>query len=501
MTATATLPPAGAAPAPAVRSIGEKAVRGGLIAIGGQLGGTLLQLTSYVLLARVLSPDDYGVVGMASAAVGFAGTLNDFGLTSATIQRKHLTQAQASTVFWINLALSAGLTLALAVSSPAIGVVFGDSRVTYATAATSLTFLFMAGGAQHAAQLRRELRFGVVTAVLLVSTALGTLVAWELARRGAGYWALVARELVRSASSTVAIWLVSPWRPGRPRRGTGVRSMVRFGSELTGFGVLNYLARNVDNALIGRFWGAAALGIYSRAYGLLLLPLSQINWPLSKVALPALSRLIDDPQGYRRAYLRAVDKVAMLTIPGVALLIVCSDWFIDVLLGPKWAAVAVTFRILGVAGLMQPVTNTVGWLFASQGRTRDMLVSGGINCGILLAAIVAGLSWGGNGVALAYVVAQPITGVVAHAYAGRQGPVRALDIWKVIGTFGTSALVVIAALVGLRVAAPGLHGWAGISVSVVITVAVTLVTLAATARGRASMADALAMARAVGRAK
>src|SRR5262249_2268726 len=152
---------------------------------------------------------------------------------------------------------------------------------------------------------------------------------------------------------------------GLPRRGSEVRSMLSYGGNLTGYNMMNYFARNMDNLLLGKFWGAYQLGVYSRAYQMLLMPMSQINQPLIAVAVPALSRLTDSPARYRSAFLKILEKIAMITMPGVVFMIATSDWLVLFLLGPQWHDAARIFMLLGVAALFQPVTRPALWLFTT----------------------------------------------------------------------------------------------------------------------------------------
>src|SRR5205085_7739866 len=168
--------------------------------------------------------------------------------------------------------------------------------------------------------------------------------------------------------TVIGSWSACRWRPSLPVRGTNVRSMLSYGSNLTGFNMTSYFARNLDNLLLGRVWGAYQLGVYSRAYQLLLMPMAQINSPLLSVAVPALSRLSDSPARYRAAFLKIVEKIAMLTMPGVVFMIGTSDWLVLFLLGPKWSDTGRIFMLLGSAALVQPVTRATLWLFTTQGR-------------------------------------------------------------------------------------------------------------------------------------
>ena len=169
--------------------------------------------------------------------------------------------------------------------------------------------------------------------------------------------------------------------------------MLWFGGHLTGSSLVNFAARNIDNVLIGRYWGPTQLGLYSRAYQLLLLPLEQINAPLDTVAITSLSKLIDSPERYRQAYLRMLEKVVMVTMPGIALMIVISDWLVRVMLGPQWIETGRIFAILGVMGILEPVSFTLGWLMVSQARTKEFMQMVIFNSIVSIIAIIIGLRW------------------------------------------------------------------------------------------------------------
>jgi PST family polysaccharide transporter len=286
------------------------------------------------------------------------------------------------------------------------------------------------------------------------------------------------------------VWFACGWRPGRPARGAGVRSMLAFGGNFTGFSVINYFARNLDNLLIGRFWGSQQLGLYAKAYQLLLLPIDQINSPVTTVAVPALSRLNDSPERYRRVYLRIMEKVAMLTMPAVALMIAVSDWVVLVVLGPQWAEAGRIFAVLGVAALLQPVNNTTGWLFISQGRTRDMLRWGLVGGMIIIASIVAGLPWGATGVATSYsLVFVCVVTPLLYSFVGRTGPVRPRDIYATVApSFCAAAAVGVALFLFRRwfeVRSPLL----GIAAALAISLPVALAVLYALPAGRRALRD------------
>src|SRR4029079_3062305 len=192
------------------------------------------------------------------------------------------------------------------------------------------------------------MRFFGLAASELASMFAGTIAAIALALWGAGVWALVGANLVTAFAFMSGVWIACRWRPGFPVRNSGVGSMLKFGRNLTGNNILNYIARNIDNLLIGRVWGPRQLGLYVRAYQLLLLPLDQICSPIDGVAITALSRLINDPERYRSAYLRMLEKLAMVTMPIMALMIGTSDWLVPVMLGPQWVETSRIFAVMGI---------------------------------------------------------------------------------------------------------------------------------------------------------
>jgi PST family polysaccharide transporter len=311
-----------------------------------------------------------------------------------------------------------------------------------------------------------------------------------LAWRGVGYWALVGGHLTTSFIYMVGIWAVCRWRPGRPARASGVRPLLRFGGNLTGFGVVNFFARNLDNMVIGRVWGSQQLGLYTKAYQLLTLPIDQINSPITTVAVPALSRLNDSPERYRRAYLRMIEKIAVLTMPGIALLIATADWVVLVILGPQWTEAGHIFAALGVAALIQPIANTTGWLFISQGRTHDMFRYGVVASTVIVAAILAGLPWGALGVATVYaVVWVTIVTPLLFYWVGRRGPVRPRDFYVTVAPAFCAAMGVLVALFLFRRSVVIVHPLAGLTASLGIACGVAFLFLCAIPAGRRTLWD------------
>jgi O-antigen/teichoic acid export membrane protein len=467
----------------------SRTARGGALTLASQATRFAISMSATVVMARLLTPADYGLIGMVAVVTGFVTLFKDMGLSAATVQKEDLTAAQVSTLFWVNVGLSAAVMLVTAAIAPAVAWFYGEPRLTLITVGYAAGFIFGGLSVQHEALLRRQMRFGALAAIEIFSIVAGLAAAIVLAWRGFGYWALVVNQLVMGGVYAVAVWVVCGWRPGRPSRGSGVRQMLAFGGNLTGFNVVNYFGGNLDNLLVGRFWGAQSLGFYAKAYQLLLLPIDQINTPVATVAVPALSRMTDEPERYRAAYLRILEKLAIITMPLSAFMIVTSDWLVRLVLGPQWGVTARIFMILGFAAFIVPVLNSTGWLFLTQNRTRDMFHWGFIDVTMKVVSVVAGLPWGVTGVALAIVVRMYVQAPLLFWYVGRKGPVRASDFYRAIAPPACAFAATLAALLGLRQVMTDASPLAGLAAGFGVTVCATLLALVVLPKGRAALQD------------
>ena len=473
-----------------VNDLGRRTARGGVVTIFSQGMKFFLGMVGTIILARLLTPEDYGLIGMVTVVTGFIAIFKDLGLSVATIQKAEINNQQISTLFWVNVLLSLGIMLVTIAIAPVIAWFYGEPKLTTITMAYAAGFLFGGLAVQHEALLRRRMRFLALAVAEVVALIVSIAVAVTLAWRGAHYWALVVSQLCLGVTYLLAVWIACGWRPGLPVRYSGVRQMLAFGGNLTGFGVVNYFARNLDNLLIGRFWGAGQLGLYARAYQLLLLPIDQMITPISAVAVPALSRLKDSPERYRSAYLRLLEKVALLTMPIMAFMIVSSDWLVAIVLGPNWAGVGPIFSLLGIAGLVQPLASTTGWLFVTQGRTNDMFKWGMIGSTITVIAIVAGLKWGAMGVAASYSLTHVLIVIpILFWFVSRSGPVRMGDFYRTIAPVALASICSFGVLLFLRRSVSFNSSLAGLAVSLIVVIATTLSILVLLPQGRMVLLD------------
>jgi O-antigen/teichoic acid export membrane protein len=385
-----------------MKDLKERTIRGGVARMGGQGANFLLRLGSLMVLARLLGPKDFGLVGMVTAFTGVLNLFRDFGLSSAAIQRTTVTKEQVSTLFWINILVGTLLGLLTVGMAPAIAAFYHEPRLFGVTAVLAAGFVFNAVGVQHSALLQREMRFTALAVINTVALIVSGVIAIGGAEAGYGYWALVAMTVTLPIVSTAGFWLTAGWVPGMPQRGAGVRSMMRFGGILTLYGLVGYIASNFEKVLLGRFWGADVIGIYGRSYQLVNLPTDNLNSAVGEVAFPALSRLQDDPTRLKSYFLKGYSLVLALTLPITSACALFADDVIYVLLGPKWKEAAPIFRLLSPTILVFAIAAPLSWLLSAIGRVGRLLKMTLVISPIMIVGDVLGLRYGPRGVAFAY---------------------------------------------------------------------------------------------------
>jgi PST family polysaccharide transporter len=385
-----------------MQDLKAKVIRGGLARLCAQGASFILRLGSLVILARLLSPKDFGLVGMVTAFTGVLMLFRDFGLSSAAVQRTTVTEEQISTLFWINMLIGAVLGLLALAMAPAIAAFYHEPQLFGVTAVLAVGFLFNALGTQHSALLQRQMRFTALAVINVVSLTVGTAIAICGAKAGYGYWALVSMTVTPPIIAAIGLWLTTGWVPGMPRKRTGIRSMIHFGGSLTLIGLLVYLGYNADKVMIGRFWGADAIGIYGRAYQIVNIPTENLNSAVGEVAFSALSRLQDDPVRLRNYFLKGFSLVLGLTLPITIACALFADDVVFVFLGSQWKDAGTIIRLLAPTIAIFAIINPLGWLIFSIGLVvRGLKVAPWLATGMIAAYVVA-LPYGPKWVAFAY---------------------------------------------------------------------------------------------------
>lgn len=422
----------------------SRSIRGASALLVGQVFRFAISMASQIYLARLLLPADFGLLAMIGPVIGFVTLFADFGLLQAVVQRRTVSQALLSSVFWINLAISIGLALLFAALTPILMFVYDEPRVGpigfVSSAMIAVTGLAQVSGAL----LGRRLQFVPMVAMDVIGLLVGLAVGVAGARHGLGYWALVWSQVATSLTTTALTLILAKWRPSAPRREPEVAAMLRFGGQITGSKVIGYLNSTVDTMLVGVALGERALGIYDRAWRLAALPLGQLCAPIDRLAVPVLSRLQDDPERYRRAFVQMLRLLGLLAMPGLLYGVVAADRLIPTLLGPQWIGAIDIFRWVCIGAVISPLNNACFWLFVTQNRAGDQLRVFSIVAVINVASYAVGLIWGLEGVARCsalsvYLLQCPI---LVHA-ATKTGPVdRAAFIraaWPALAAVGAVA--------------------------------------------------------------
>ncbi|MEM8873785.1 MAG: lipopolysaccharide biosynthesis protein [Planctomycetota bacterium] len=409
---------------PDTRNLERRGVSGGLFTLGSQLIKLVLQIGAMAALGRLLLPADFGIFGIVMGVAGIAALIQNLGLSAATIQRATLTHREASGVFWINLTVSATLGLLLAAASPAIAWVFGEPKLVPVTLVVAFTFFTGGLTAQHEALLRRTMKFRMLAVIDVLCLMIALVAGITAAIWLPGYWAPALQHLAFCVAYLFAVWAAvarrGGWIPMLPHtalrtkeQGGGIKQLLRFGGNVTGFEVLNHMVRNSDNLLIGGFAGTAALGFYTRAYGLLLQPLRQVTRPIAQVAVPGLSRLQDQPERYTRFYYGALEIITLLTMPMVAACFVFADDAVLTVLGPGWEPAAFLFRLLAIGAFVDTFNTATGWAFISIGHVHKQLRWQLLESVMTLLAFAVGAVVGSRAGVASWLGVEPILGGAA----------------------------------------------------------------------------------------
>ena len=369
-----------------------------------QLTRQVIQLALTVVLARLLLPSAYGLVGMVIVFTGFAEIVRDLGFGAALIQRTDLQECHIRGAFWLNVMAGALLTLGFFFAAPLIAGLYKEPNLVGITQGVSLTFFISSLSLVQSSLLRRWMRFRLLFLIDAASLTGSGIIAVAAAANGLGAWSLVAQMLTYALLTSILTVVACDWRVHGAPSLRGIRDLWRFSLNLLGFNTVNYFTRNSDNLLIGRFVGPSALGDYSRAYNLMLLPITQVSSVITLAMFPALSRIHDDIPRVREIYLSANRLIGVVTIPPMAALVVVARPFVLTLLGPHWVGVIPILQVLCLSGITQGVAGTVGWIYTSLGRTDVMFKWGLVSSTVTVASFVIGVHWGAIGVAWGYFV-------------------------------------------------------------------------------------------------
>lgn len=422
-----------------------RTIRGGAIVFGNMLLQKALLLVVYAVLARLLTPRDYGLLGMVFIINVFLNIFSTAGLSQATVQKPDLNHRQISTIFWLNLALGCFFGVVMASIAPVVSWFYKESVLINVTLLMAIAFPLGAVGTQHGALLQRRMDFGKVAVSGTVAMVVGGAVAIFMAWQGFGVYALVGQTLAQAIATSAGNWLFARWMPGLPVKGSGVRGMLRFGGYLTGFYLVNYFAQNLDKILLGRFVGAAPLGLYTRAHAIMMYPVGLVSQPASYVMVPALAKLQQEKERLREACLKFLSLTGFVVLPLMAWLIICHKEIIAVLYGNKWMAAAPIFAIICIGGICRAFSFIINQIYVAVGRTDRQFRIGLFTSAALCVAFAAGIGWGLNGIAIAFSVGNSAVIVPYLFYACATVGLKVSKVLSIIFPAFIATLIMLAA--------------------------------------------------------
>jgi O-antigen/teichoic acid export membrane protein len=395
-----------------------------------QLARVCVQLLSLLFLSRMLAPDDFGLVAMASVVTNFAILLRDLGTSAAVIQRPQLDEGTLDTAFWMTCSMGLVLGIAVLVASPIVAAVMQAPRLQGVLLALAVVFPISSMTIVHQALFERSGRFAIVARIEIGSVLVGFAVALVAASLGAGPYSLVLQTIAIACLTTLQLYFASSWRPRRSWDVRQFRELWRFGGQLSGFNIINYFARNADSMIIGRVLGAASLGAYSLAYRIMLFPLYNLTFVATRALLPVMSRRQASSEQLAGLYLRTLSVIAFFTAPLMTGLFVLRKPFVDVLLGERWAVVIEIVAWLAPVGFIQSLVSPSGSVFTALGRADIQLKFGAVAALTHVLSFVIGVQWGLVGLARCYFFANVATAIATTVLTMRvlkQSPWRVAE--------------------------------------------------------------------------
>lgn len=414
-------------------SIRDKTISGVKWTTAAKVGEHVIQFGLTTALMRLLGPESFGLIAMVVVFSGFAMIFNEMGLTSALVQRKELREEHCSTMFWANLVVSSALTLLFFVSAPLVASFYGEPLLKPMTQAMSICFVLGALGKVPRALLQRSFRFDALARASMIAMLVSGAGAIVVALLGGGVWSLLAQQVGATGVSSALLAMQSKWRPRFLWSPPAFRDLWRYGIGLTGFSVVNYWARAADKLLIGRMIGSEALGLYSRAYSLMLLPMTQVINVLAPVMFPALAAMQHDRDRVRKVFLRVINLLSFITFPMMLGLVAVAEPFVVSLFGEQWGEIVPLVQLLSFVGLMQTINNPTGWIYKSQGRTDWMFWWGMFGSGVLVISIIVGILLGGvREVAISYLVGNVLITPPCIIIPGKLIGMRLRDVWRAV---------------------------------------------------------------------
>lgn len=449
----------------------QKVLQGSAWTLLANISSQALSFLVTVVLARLLTPGDFGVVAISAVFTGVITLFQDVGMGAALIQRKDIDEDYLSTSFSVSLIAGVILACMLAGASPLIAWFYGEAVLRDILLVSSIGFLLSPFTSIHTSILSKGLEFKKVALITLATQGASGVISVTMALLGYGVWSMVLGKILSQPLLIPVVWTVVKWRP-KPRIVMKCfRDLFGFSSHLLAFNLMNFFARNLDNLIIGKYLGAQALGYYSVAYNLMLKPLQLISWSVGKVLFPVFSSIQDDPEQTRAVYLKIVRSISLLTFPMMTGLFMVAEEFILTVYGENWRPAILPLKLLCVVGAVQSIGTTGGVIFNSQGRSDLTLKVGFISASVIVIGFIIGIRWGLLGLITAYIAASLPVFFLGQVYVNRLIGLSMGSLFSALAPAAFCSSLMVAVLTALRL----LNGASlGLDVATVLVVLVAI---------------------------
>ena len=398
-----------------LNSLKDKTIRALIWSLSGQFGQQIVVFTISIILARLLEPYQFGLIGILSIFVALAQTLLDFGFGSAIVQRQNLEQKDLSTIFFFNVSTGIILCLILFSTAPLIASFFNNPQLSILARVLSLNFVVNSFGIVHGAILVKKIDFKTQVIIRLISILISGTIAITLAFNGCGIWSLVVQTISQNIVNTVLLWIINDWRPSFVFHYKSLKEIFGFSANIAGSSIINVIFEKLDLLLIGKLYVPVDLGFYTR---LQMLPIKNTYRVLRRVMFPVLSKIQNDLEQLKSVYTKVVRAVAFVSFPLMFGLLVVADPLVRVLLTDKWLPTVKYLQLLCLGGFLYPLSAINLNILIVRGRADIFFRLEVVKKIILVIAIIIGLNWGIIGLVSAKVIASYIAFYLNIHYSG-----------------------------------------------------------------------------------
>jgi len=382
-----------------------------------------------VILARLLTPEDFGLVAMAAVFTGISSILQEFGTGSAIIQKLKQNIEFQSSVFWFNVLFGFLVWLCIVIAAPYIALLYGQQVITQIIYVSSISIMIQSANIVPVALFKKKMNFFPLALSSIISQPFGAIIAIIMALKGFGYWSLVFYTLFNTLFFTLVLWIQAKWKPKFSFHLSHIKEIIRFSSFLTVTKFLNYFERKADKFIVGYFLGSTSLGLYSRAYNFLLRPTKTISGFLNPVVYSSMSEYQNDSVKIKTLYLESTQALAMVFFPIAIILIIFADPLVNLILGSKWTGIITLVPFFAAILFYKPLHKINPEIFKALGRTDIMFKILCIFTPVIITGFLIGSRFGIIGIGASYTITSFLLFLTSTYLSNKMIKVSIYDIY------------------------------------------------------------------------